>query len=128
MTSTRWHRTRYPWWWGGPISVGRSFIRRRGSWDRRCSGVEGDIGNDSFHFQTESGFSAIHLFLSETPFRSSPPNLPSTFSCFFLLRSLDIRPFQLQSYPFHEISCASLFSLLSAEACAERPGSGNLIY
>lgn len=129
MTSTRWHRTRYPWWWGGPISVGRSFIRRRGSWDRRCSGVEGDIGNDSFHFQTESGFSAIHLFLSETPFRSSPPNLPPTFSCFFLLRSLDIRPFPAPKLPLpRDLVRVSLLSSLRRGVRGEaRFGQPNLL-
>lgn len=134
MTSTRWHRTQRHGG-GEPISVGRSFIRRRGSWDRRCSGVEGghrEWFGDDFIFRPRVDFLllAIHLFLSETPFRPLSKSsshflsfLPSSFlGCPTVSSSKGVQVTPSTRYP---VRASSLFS---AEACAERPGSGNLIY
>lgn len=131
MTSTRWHRTQCHGS-GGPISVGRSFIRRRGSWDRRCSGMEGDIGNDSFHFQTESGFSALgysFIFVWDPVSSSFQIFLPLSLVSFFFVPRMSDR-FQLQrssSYPFHDISCAPLLFSPPRRAREARFGQPNLL-
>lgn len=113
MTSTRWHRTQRHGG-GEPISVGRSFIRRRGSWDRRCSGVEGGHREWFVSFSDREWIfcSWLFIYFCLRPRFVLFPNLPPTFSRFFLLRSSDARPFPApkeSKLPLpRDIPCASL--------------------
>lgn len=99
--------------------------------DRGIGGAEGPWGIVRFIFRPRVDFLCwdVRLFLSETV-SFSPRDLPPTGSArsFFVVpvaffcprsRSLGITPSILRS-------CS--FLLCFAEACAERPGSSNLIY
>lgn len=131
MTSTRWHRTQCHGGGGADISgtvvhtkkgIMGSAMQRRGGGHREWF--------VSFSDREWIFCSWLFIYFCLRPRFVLFPNLPPTFSRFFLLRSLDVRPFPAPkesklSLPRDLVRASSL---LSAEACAERPGSGNLIY